>query len=352
MERFTARCTRTGMPEIRHLAALPEDHPPVLLVLIDAEEEFDWDGGFDPRATSVSAMARLERGQAVLDAFGIRPLYAVSYPVASQAEGFEPLAGIVADGRCEIGAHLHPWVTPPHHADEGAEESFPGNLAPEREAAKLTALGDAIEAGTGVRPRVYQAGRYGFGPSTAAILAEQGFEVDLSIAPPFDYRDEGGPDFSHGPVDPFWFGSDQQLLGVPITGAYLGWAAAVGPGLHRLATRPWLERFRVPGVLSRLGALERLRLSPEGFELHDLFRLTRCLLARGVRVVTFSWHAPSLLPGCTPYVHDEGDVDRFLDRCRAYFDFFFGELGGVTMTPLELRAHLLQGGLPPRPGPA
>jgi hypothetical protein len=101
-----------------------------------------------------------------------------------------------------------------------------------------------------------------------------------------------------------------------------------------------LSKVRLPGILSRLGALERLMLSPEGYAPEHHRRLTRALLARGTRVFTFSLHSPSLRPGCTPYVRSQQDLVQFLDACRRYFEFFLGELGGVGMTALELREHL------------
>ena len=45
------------------------------------------------------------------------------------------------------------------------------------------------------------------------------------------------------------------------------------------------------------------------------------------------------MPGCTPYVDSEADAARLLDDVRSYLDFFFGELGGRTATPLQLKAE-------------
>jgi len=65
------------------------------------------------------------------------------------------------------------------------------------------------------------------------------------------------------------------------------------------------------------------------------------ILAGGTRVFTFSFHSPSLRPGCTPYVRTESDLKVFLATCRQYFEFFLDELGGATMGPAELRQLLL-----------
>ncbi len=331
----------SGQESLRRTPArLPADEPPQLLVVVDTEEEFDWGAPFDRNATSVEAMSHQQRAQQLCASFGLVPTYVVDYPVASQEAGHRPIGGWVAEGAATVGAHLHPWVSPPLDEEPSVVNSFPGNLPRTLEAAKLERLAQEIERSFGVRPTVYKAGRYGFGERTASILEEQGFEVDLSANPPFDYRDQGGPDFSDFSADPYWFGDRRRLLGIPASGAYVGWLGGAAHGVYRRASSAALAWSRLPGILSRLGAVDRLRLSPEGFEPAELRKLTRWLLARGSRVFTFSYHSPSLLPGCTPYVRSASELERFLDRFKSFFDFFFGALGGVTATPLGLKRRL------------
>lgn len=313
---------------------------PMLAVVVDTEEEFDWSRSHDRGATSVRAMRWITRGQEICDRYGIVPTYLVDYPVATQAEGYEPLRGIHASGRALIGAHVHPWVNPPHDEVVCATNSYPGNLPRELEEEKLRRVSKAIESNFGSRPRIYKAGRYGVGPNTAEILEEQGFEIDLSVCPSFDWRADGGPDYSRVHALPFWFGRRRRMFGLPASSAFTGSLAALGPLIERHVRSPLLERLRVPGVLARLGIYDRLRLSPEGFTSTEHRKVTRALLRRGVRTFTWSFHSPSLDPGHTPYVRSGADLERFLDSFRRYFDYFFGELGGVAMTPVEIKQHL------------
>jgi hypothetical protein len=324
----------------RREAELPPDHPPVLLVVVDTEEEFDWSGGFSREHTEVTAMGSVDRAQHLAEEFDITPTYVVDYPVANQAEGSEPLRALAAAGRASIGAHLHPWVSPPFDEALGASNSFPGNLPDHLVTAKLRSTVEAIEQNIGVRPLIYQAGRYGIGPNTDRILEELGFEVDFSVSPPFDYRAEGGPDFSGFGAGPYWFGAERTLLGLPLTGAFLGFAGSASRSMYRMATSPPLMAMRAPGVLSRLGAVERMRLSPEGYTLNDNLRLTRALRKQGLGTFVLSFHSPSMKPGCTPYVRSQSDLDALLERLRRYFDWFLNELGGITLTPLQLRERL------------
>ena len=78
-------------PSDRAIARLPSTQRPILLVVIDTEEEFDWTAAFDRGETAVKAMREIHRAQTLFDEFGIRPTYVVDYPVASQPDGFLPL---------------------------------------------------------------------------------------------------------------------------------------------------------------------------------------------------------------------------------------------------------------------
>ncbi|MEO6594140.1 MAG: polysaccharide deacetylase family protein [Planctomycetota bacterium] len=330
---------------------LPAAERPILMVVVDTEEEFPW-SQFDRRNTSVTAMAEVHQGQRICDAHGITPTYVADFPVVSQPDGYAPLREILDDQRCVIGAHLHPWVTPPFTEAVNARNSYPGNLDRALERAKLRELKGAIENNLGVQATAYKAGRYGLGANTYSLLEQEGFDVDLSPSPPYDFSSDGGPDYSTWNANPFWFGSERRLLGIPNTGAYVGIAGRLSPRLaHRLwrfATRSPMARFRVPGIFARLHLTSRIRLSPEGFSLGDLQTLTRFLLRAGQRVFVLSYHSSSLKPGCTQYVQTADDRVAFLATLNDYFAFFLRELGGVTMTPLQLRQRLLES-QPPSP---
>ena len=86
--------------------------------------------------------------------------------------------------------------------------------------------------------------------------------------------------------------------------------------------------------------LERLRVSPEEFDLEQQLRVTRALLRRGLRVINLTFHSPSATPGYTAFVRDEAELDAFLGRLRGYFEFFLGEAKGIALTPHELRERL------------
>ncbi|MGB5337772.1 MAG: polysaccharide deacetylase family protein [Gammaproteobacteria bacterium] len=325
----------------RDLILLPPETRPILATVIHTEEEFDWSKPHNRHATSVEHMHHIYRAQEMFDEFGIVPNYVVDYPIASQEIAIAPLKDLADSGRALIGAHLHPWVSPPYEEEVNAHNSYPGNLPRDLEAEKLRLLTEKITQSFGTQPVTYLAGRYGFGPNTGEILEELGYEVDISPAVPINFCADGGPDYSAYTSHPYWFGKQRKLLGLPGTGGYVGALRSGGTALYTRLTHPWLRRTKLSGLVARLRLLERIRLSPEDYSEPEMRRLTSTLYMSGIRIFVFSFHSPSIQPGGTPYVQNQADLIRFLDKCRRYFSYFFETLGGTSMTPREIR-HFLE----------
>lgn len=320
---------------VQRLLTVPPTWPPTLVVVVDTEEEFDWSAPFDAASTGVANIACQHLAQRILDAHGVVPTYVVDYPVAATPAAAAALRAIAEGGRCDIGAHLHPWVNPPAEGPVDARHSYPGNLPPELERRKLEALTQAIVTGFATRPVVYKAGRYGIGPATAGILRELGYAIDVSVVPHTGFSADGGPDFTGLPDRPFVIAPG--LVELPLSVHFAGALRGVGRQLYpRLAGR-------LPGVAARLGLLERLRLSPEGHRLDDMLRQTQAALAGGVRLFMLTYHSSTLLPGATGYVRSEADRDHFLARLDGYCRAFLGRFGGRAGTLTGVAAALEAG---------
>src|SRR5208283_4767528 len=332
----------------RELIQFPKETRPILTVVIHTEEEFDWGKAHDRHATGVEHMRNIGRAQEVFDEHGIVPNYVVDYPIASQDIAIRPLKAFADEGRALIGAHLHPWVSPPYVEEVNARNSYPGNLPRAVESEKLRRLTEQITKSFGARPLTYLAGRYGIGANTGAILEELGYQVDISPAVPIDFSADGGPDYSGYTSHPYWFGERRKLLCLPGTGGYVGWLRAGGTVVYKAVTSPAMRRIGAGGVCARLRLVERIRLSPEDYSEPEMRRLTLVLLRDGLRVFVFSFHSPSIMPGGTPYVRSQHDLAQFLEKCRRYFDFFMTQLNGVAMTPIEIRDVLASGVAPTR----
>ena len=342
----SARLKRT---RLYHPLATADWQRPCLVTVVDVEEEFDWSLPFSRDRFGIKALNSLHLAQRVFERMGVVPSYLVDYPVIASDSGTRLFRELAESGRCLVGAQLHPWVNPPFQEALGPRNSFPGNLPRQVEREKLLILTSEIEARIGLAPTVYKAGRYGLGPHTASLLEEFGYRVDTSVVPHTTFAYEQGPDFRGFESAPFWFGERERLLELPVTRSFAGFLA--GSSRRSNYDRPNPLGRVLLGALARTGALERITLTPEGITLPEMRRLAQALLRSGNRLLTFSFHSSSLMPGSTQYVRNAGDLVGFLDRIAGFLDYFAHELGGEVATPLDVYARFAGGELPAAPAP-
>src|SRR5271154_4535517 len=316
----------------------PAEQTPMLVVVVDTEAVLDWEAARPRRAMGVTSVKCQDSAQRIFERYGVRPTFVLDFPVSSTPEAFEFIRDLHRAGICEIGAHLQPWDTPPLVEEATDKNSYPGNLPYELEHEKLTRLTQVICENVGVRPRIYKAGRYGVGHRTAQILAKLGYEIDVSVVPGTDLSRNFGPDFSQCGARPYWFGSGPALLEIPLSIGSTGVLAPTRPTGSVPTLNEQLKALHVPGILARLGLIERITLTPEGISFAEQRRLTRALLRKGHRVFSFTYHSPSLAPGNKPYVRNEADLRAFLERIEQYLHFFTEEVGGRAATPFEVKA--------------
>lgn len=297
-------------------AHFPAEFGTRFVITVDTEEEFDWTAPLDAQNRAISHLEHIGAFQALCGDYGVCPVYLLDYPVAASARARDILMPYVDNSAAEIGVHLHPWVNPPFVRDPAERSGYPGNLAPEHEAAKFTELMAAIQKNFGQNPLMYRAGRYGLGPRTAQMLREAGIRIDSSVRPGFNYAKDGGPNYTYHPSAPYWTDAAHSLLELPLTTIYDGflrrWGAGISAHMHRLPL--------LPALLARSKALNRITLSPEAVSIAEAKAGIDRAVASHVSVLVFAFHSPSLKPGCTPYVRNDTDLEQFYAWWRAIFD--------------------------------
>lgn len=313
---------------------------PELLVVVDTEEEFDWNKPFDRANTATRSIPAQAHAQAIYERLGIVPTYVIDYPVATNPQAAAYLRRLKESGQAEIGAHLHTWVTPPFDEPVNARSSYQCNLSPGLKRAKIEALTDAVEGAVGERPTIFKAGRHGLGPRTPAILSSLGYKVDCSLLPYHDLRFDGGPDFRRSADQPYWFDTAPDLLEVPVTTGFFGAAARIGPAFPSLFDSRPAAALHLPGMLSHLGLVTRSRLTPEGVTASEQCRLLEAMVRQGRRTFSLVYHSPSLAAGNTPYVRSEADLLRFLATLEQVLLFFRDKLGGRFTTLSQVHARM------------
>jgi hypothetical protein len=313
--------------------------PPAVLMGVDTEADDQWSAE-GRRRLSVRNAERLPALQALCDAFGVRPSYLITHEMATRAQSADVLRGLAREGRCEIGAHLHPWTAPPFRPEDLAGHTYPHNLPAELLERQLTDLAATIAGELGVRPTTYRAGRNGFDGASLPILERLGFTVDTSVDPLFNERSKGGMDFAGAPLVPYHpdyrdvrRSGSSRILEVPIS-------AATSPPLPKRAEALYARLRPIPwrGALRRFG-LKAVWLRPSYAALPDMLAFSSRLARAGVPCFNIIFHSSELLPGGSPYTPDEASVSRFRDDLKRLLEHLTTRLGAVGRTYGEFRAE-------------
>ncbi len=308
--------------------------PPAILMGIDTEADDQWSRAGRDQMTVANAQ-RLPALQALCDEFGVRPSYLVAHEMATHADSAPVLQALARTGRCEIGAHLHPWSSPPFRPEDKAAHTYPHNLPPALLDRQLRELTATIEERLGVRPTTYRAGRNGFDGGTLPILERLGYTVDTSVDPLFNERRKGGMAFAGAPIVPYHPAYDDvrragtsPILEVPIT-------AATDPPLPRAVEKAYASLPAIPwrGALKRVG-VRPVWLRPSYTPRAGMIAFASRLHAAGAPCFNIIFHSSELLPGGSPYTPDAASVERFFADLRALLAHLV-HLGAVGRTYAE-----------------
>jgi hypothetical protein len=317
-------------------------------LLVTVAVESDMPRGEVQARTTLENLRVLPRFQSLCRDSGLRPTYLLTWPVVHSAEA-EPLGRAQDEGRCEIGAHLHPWTTPPYQPEEDRLVAVSPNALPASSMeAKLTKLTEALEQRFGRRPRSYRAARFGANGATLQALERLGYAVESSVTPFLDWRGRGGPDWTGAPEAPYF--PDRQnparrgaspVLEVPVS---VGWDRRLPEALGRLlararAPRPPRSERTSPGGLPALPRL--LWLHPSLTTADDMCRLADVLVERGLPCLNVILASTELSAGASSLSRTEDDAARTFDRFERFIAYAMTTLGAAPRTLSEFAAHYL-----------
>lgn len=287
-----------------------------LSIVIHTEEEFDWAGGFNRHNTSVTHGKELTEMCVDMLKLGCCITFAMDWSFVTSEQGQEVIRFMQENyaEQVEFAAHLHPWVNPPFDEQQSDTDdideklSYPGNLPAELEKAKLSMLTDKITGLTGRSPTTYLAGRYGVGENTYNILSELGYKVDVSISPFADFRHQEGPDFSNNNNVSF---VQNGIKCIPHSTGYISHVGALADWLNsNTANLQKLNNNLLGKLILKLLGVERVRLSPEGFNETQMKKLVASLNRTGVEHLIYSFHSSTSKLGGSPYVATQESLQK------------------------------------------
>lgn len=293
-----------------------------LIVTVDTEADSQWDR---KETLELKNIDYIPRFQALCDSFQVKPTYLTTYAMATSDKFIHTVGSYQEAGKAEIGAHLHPWSTPPLiplTENDHAHHPFPNEYPRKVLKAKLSELTDAIEEKFGQRPLTFRSGRYGFDTKVAALLVELGYWADCSVTPLVSWRripgrpqEKGGPDFAAAPPYAYELSSKDVtrpgfsgLLEVPVTIFFCQWPLL--NRIVRIVKRIYKDRQDV-----LLRGLYKLGYKPTWFRphpqrmAHELLQVYRMARQLKLDYVEMIFHSSELMPGGSKNTRDEASVE-------------------------------------------
>lgn len=316
----------------------------LFIVSVDTEEEWHWDDDFPVEQPSVENLEILPKFQRFCEQRGIFPSYFVDYPVAADSR-FEAIFSGLDPSQSEIGAHLHPWCTPPFINDNTEFNSHCLNLPIEQFEAKLDVL--LAELAKKVQQPItsFRSGRWGATGAMLKALAKRGIQVDSSLYP--WYRNSYF-DNTQVPMQPFYpcylnahtSGAQRELLEIPITAGFTQGNHAYRERFHRRVEGSLCGKFKLIGLLDALQLHNKVYLSPELHGKEQMLKLARQVAFEGASIIHLYFHSSTLIEGATGLVNTDDAYALITESIDYVYQGLSQSYQLVPSTVTQARTHL------------
>jgi hypothetical protein len=288
-----------------------------LLVTLDTEVDKDpsWRIASPPSYKSVTHGVP-ELFTPLFRRHGVRPTYLLSGEVLEDDASCRVLAQL--GDEAELGTHLHvDFVHPgrrlfPENMAGESANGIQAELGAPTEWAKIATITELFASRFGYAPVSFRAGRYGMSSSTLSLLAELGYLVDSSVTPGlrWNYR-EGVIDFRKSPRSEQWLHTTAgRILELPVS---VRPGSPLAPFIHQVPGLPGRVIRRLLGARG-----DFLWLRPSWSSGDDLIRYVQ---QSSERFLVMMLHSMEVIPGASPYAHDEEGARRILSAMDQLFAY-------------------------------
>jgi len=310
-----------------------------LAITIDTEED-NWS---DYESVPVlSNIGRLSELQNLFDRYKVKPTYLITYPVATDKNSISILRKIMEDDRCEIGAHLHPWNTPPFEEERTPENTMLFNLDEDLQYRKLESLHSKIVENFRFEPVTFRSGRWGFDQTVARNIHRLGYKVDTSVSPYSSWEKYHGPDFSEYSPMPqkIQMGNsgnpDSWILEVPATIGFLQDNYDLCNKCLKTISGSALRHFRLIGILDKLNVINKVCLSPEPDNAEKMIRLAESMKRNGYQLLNMFFHSTSLQHGLNHFTKTKEEAEELTRRIDKFLEY----ASASNIRPIKLSESL------------
>ena len=270
----------------------------------------------------------VDRFQNLCDKFGFKPVYLTNYEMANDNNFITKIKRWEAEGRCEIGIHLHAWNNPPivkpREIEKYAGQSYLIEYSEQEMKNKFNTLFNLLSEKIGHSPVSHRAGRWAMDERYFKLLKEFGITTDCSFTPGINWESSkgitrGGSDYSEVPINPHFING---VLEVPMT---IRKGCAWGSGKFKHKLKSFILRHPI-------------WLRPSGQSIHEITKVLKIVEKDDdIDYAEFMIHSSELMPSGSPYYKMESDIDDLYNLLEHVFKSASNQFSGITLR--EYRNH-------------
>ncbi len=296
-----------------------------LFVTVDTEGDNGWDR---PRVITTENANGLSRFQSQCEKYGIKPVYLMSHEMAVEPLAVSTLKGKNHKGLCEIGMHMHPWTALPSFDLTGDDfknlpfvTEYPENVIRN----KVATLTEELENYFEENIISHRAGRWVTSKEYLGILLENGYKVDCSYTPLFDWTCSIGDPFGHGGNDyrkvdkniGFIEVAGGELLEIPLT-------TRKNPTFDKRIIDSFLKNspasVKKTKVFNYVSGRKTIMLRPDRRRKKEqLFLIDELKNDRSISHVELIIHSSEVYKGTCPHCKTDSDVDSLYSLMDTMF---------------------------------
>jgi hypothetical protein len=297
------------------------------IVSVDVEEDNQWKRA---KNYTLNNIKKLPKFHELCEKYSIKPTYLITYSIAKDTYSAKVIEKLSRTGNCEVGAHLHPWFTPPYlppFVRAAYPHTYPHECPDNLLHRKIHNLSSIIKNQIGIDPKSFRAGRYGMDGRIVDYIREMGYLIDSSVTPYWTWTDTkgttcGGPDYSNIFDHPFFVSS----------------SSFPNPIALPSETKSILE---IPITIKKTDDNEITWFRPFPWvDQKSLLNLIQSVIEKQDLVLNLMFHSSELLVGGSPYSETKNALVEIERKIEAIFRFV-SEQGIKSSTLQEI--HKIEG---------
>ena len=298
------------------------------IITIDTEEDNQWD---NTKSSSTNNAKYLPRFQELAEKYNYKPVWLITYGMASDDFFVNYFKEKQNKGLCEIGMHLHAWNNPPYYKLNTTTNNrsyiieYPKDIIDE----KVNVLTKLITEKFNQKPISHRSGRWSLSEDYLNILEKKGYRIDCSVTPGINWSKNlgstglKGNDYSKYPKSGYYIANNIYELPVTIKKIHVfdfkricGFRSLVHELKHFiLGSYEWVR----PNKYSNLKEMKKILKKSN----------------RKNEYIMFMIHSSELMPGGSPNFIDEKAINNMYGDVEYIFKLA-KKMGYLGITLKEL----------------